>query len=412
MRSNRQRIYWTIIPVLAATAFGALQYSASAQRPVVFGNAAETRADLQRAQAQSTAARLRADRLEAEADNASQAAEKTAREAAALAARVQQAEAGIAMAEARIALIDGQQTALRARLAKRQQPLVRLTGALQKLSRRPLALSALRPGSVRDIVYLRAMLSSTVPQVAHRTAALRGEIDRARQLERETRQAVTALRDSETRLSERKIDLAGLETSQRLASRRASGSADREAERALALAEEARDLDNLVGTLDEAGKLRDELALLDGPVLRPSQGAAAIAAAPQPSPVATSRIGAPSPYLMPVAGRTISGFGSPTVAGVKAKGITLAPAGGAQVVSPAAGRVAFAGIYRGYGRIVIIEHAGNWISLVTGLARTDVGVGEQLVAGAPLGVAKPGRPEVLLELRRDGIPVNPAEFVS
>ena len=105
------------------------------------------------------------------------------------------------------------------------------------------------------------------------------------------------------------------------------------------------------------------------------------------------------------------GFGAPQGSGASS-GLTLAPRPGAQVVAPAAGRVAFAGPYRGYGRIVIIEHAGGWTSLVTGLARTDVAVGEQLVAGAPLGIAAQARPEITLELRRDGEPVNPLRFVG
>jgi murein hydrolase activator len=71
--------------------------------------------------------------------------------------------------------------------------------------------------------------------------------------------------------------------------------------------------------------------------------------------------------------------------------------------------VGFAGPYRGYGRIVIIEHAGGWTSLVTGLARSDVAVGDELVGGAPIGVAGPGRPAVTLELRSGGEPVNPLE---
>ena len=92
--------------------------------------------------------------------------------------------------------------------------------------------------------------------------------------------------------------------------------------------------------------------------------------------------------------------------------MTLAPRPGAQVVAPAAGRVVFAGPYRGYGRIVIIEHAGGWTSLVTGLARTDVLVGETLVAGAPLGIAAQTDPQVTVELRGDAGPVNPLRFVG
>jgi hypothetical protein len=79
---------------------------------------------------------------------------------------------------------------------------------------------------------------------------------------------------------------------------------------------------------------------------------------------------------------------------------------------PAAGRVAFAGPYRGYGRIVIIEHPGGWTSLVTGLARVDARVGEMLVGGAPLGIAGQRRPTVALELRRAGEPVNPLRYLG
>jgi septal ring factor EnvC (AmiA/AmiB activator) len=113
-----------------------------------------------------------------------------------------------------------------------------------------------------------------------------------------------------------------------------------------------------------------------------------------------------------VTGQILAGFGSFTDNGVPSQGITIAPRGGAQIVAPAGGRVAFAGPYRGFGRIVIIEHAAGWTSLITGLARTDVAVGEQLVAGAPLGIAGPSRPKVTLELRRGGTPVNPLDFVS
>ncbi len=74
--------------------------------------------------------------------------------------------------------------------------------------------------------------------------------------------------------------------------------------------------------------------------------------------------------------------------------------------------MAFAGPYRGYGRIVIVEHPGGWISLVTGLARLNVQVGDRLMGGAPLGIAGPARPTVTLELRRGGEAVNPLEFLG
>lgn len=383
---------------------------ASAQQGGIYSSVDETRQAMARALKDRQSAEIRARSLEAEAARAGEAVGKTARQAAALAARIQETEATIAAAEANLALIDRQRRALAARLAERQKPVVRLTAALQRFSRRPLALSVMRPGSVKEMVYLRAMLGSTVPEVQHRTAALRGELARGRALQQQAQRALADLHGNETLLETRRKELAALETRQRLDARRASGEAAREAQRALALAEEARDLDSLVAQLDAAGNLRERLAALPGPIIRPQRPAESRVLAASGQTPGMKR--APAGYQLPVAGRTVTGFGAPARGGVLSQGISLAPRAGAQVVAPAAGRVAFAGPYRGYGRIVIIEHDGGWTTLVTGMARVDVTVGQQLVRGAPLGVAAPVSPLVTLELRRDGVPVNPVEFLG
>ena len=399
------RLIFASIAALAGVAGAAL-----AQRDNVFDGPAETRAELARAQAEAAAAERRSVKLERDARAATEAAEKTAREAAALAARIQQAEAGIDAAEARLSLIDGQRRALQTRLAERRQPLLRLTAALQKLARRPVALSALRPGSLRETVYLSALLETTLPEVRRRTAALRAEIERGRRLEQEARQALASLQSSETELADRRQRLAAVETRQRLASRRANSASARESDRALALAEEARDLDSLVDQLDEAAGLRAELAALPGPVLRPAQPGRAVVADASPAPQATA-FTAPADFQLPVSGRTVSGFGAAQQSGLLSQGIALAPREGAQVVAPASGRVAFAGSYRGYGRIVIVEHGSGLTSLLTGLARTDVAVGDTLVAGSPVGVAGGRSPVIGFELRRGGTPVNPLDLL-
>lgn len=378
-----------------------------------YATLAETRAAIRTALQQRQAAEVRSTRLEQDAAAARNAAERTARQAAALAARIQQAEAGVAAAEARMALVDRERALLREQLGHEQGPLVRLTAALQQISRRPAALALLRPGTIEDVARTRALLASAMPQVNARTAALRRRIDRSHMLREQARQAVAVLGNEQQQLTSRQRELAALETRQRLASREAIGSADREAERALALAEQARDLDALVGDLGRAASLRAQLAALPGPMLRPGISAPAISQpAAAPVPVADPATDVPPrPYLLPVLGRMVSGFGSPRSGGVS-KGLSLAPAAGAQVVVPAAGRVAYAGPYRGYGRIVIVEHAGGWTSLITGLARVDVRVGQQLVGGAPIGVVPRSRPVVTLELRHGSDPVDPLPFVG
>ena len=378
----------------------ALAAGSSAQSPRTTGDA---RSALARALGEQRLAAARAGKLETAAAQASAAADRTARQAAAVAARVQQAEAEIAVSEARLALLQQRRGALRDRLALRQAPLVRLTAALQLMARRPLALSVLRPGSVRDTVHLRAVLASMLPAVRRQTAGLRAELVVARRLEAAVRGAQRGLRRDQGTLAERRSSLAALETRQRLASRAARGEANREADRALVLAERSRDLGALVGSLEQAGALRRQLAALPGPVLRPPRpGAAEVREGP--APAATS---AALDYILPVAGTIVAGFGEASSSGgMRAQGVTLATREGAQVVAPAAGRIAFAGRYKGYGRIAIIEHGGGWTTLVTNLAAVTPAVGDSVVQGAPLGVAGRGAPRITVELRKDGAPVD------
>jgi septal ring factor EnvC (AmiA/AmiB activator) len=377
-----------------------------------YEDADAVRAAIGRAERSSTKAAQRARSLEAAAAEAEQEAEKVATQSAALAARIQETEAQIAVAQGRLSLIARQQRALDARLAERREPLIRLTGALQNVSRRPLVLSVFRPGSIRDSMYLRAVLETTIPEVRGRTAALRGEIDRSRALRERAETLLSQLAEEEGRLALRRKQLAEIETRKRLAARRRGGEADRQEERALAFAEQARDLDGLVARIDAAGTLREQLAALPGPVMRPSDpGRARTRATPIPAPT-REQVRSPSGLRLPVDGRTLRGFGSVDSSGVRSDGILLRAGGGAQAVTPAPGRVAFAGPFRGYGRIVIVEHPGGWTSLVTGLARTDVTVGEQLTEGASLGVAPPAGGAIGFELRLGGRPANPLDHLS
>ena len=395
--------------ILALCGLAFAQPRLAAQGSAGYASPQDARGALERAEADGRAAAARAQRLEAAASGAREAAAKTARERAALAARIQQSEAGLAAAEARQALLDDAQRAVRGRLAERQAPIARLTGALQKFARRPVAVAVLKPGSLREAVYLRAMLSSTVPLVRERTGDLRAELDRARALQREAAQAQQVLATREAELEQRQQRLARLETRQRLASREAGGAAARESDRALALAEEARDLDALVGEFERAGSLRAELAALPGPVLRPADPTQARASA---EPAGPATPGAPSTYQLPGSGRILTGFGVRGADGLPSDGLVFAARPRAQLVAPAPGRIAFAGPYRGYGRIVIVEHGGGWTSLVTGLARIDVRVGERVLAGAPIGIAPPAGGAITLEARHEGEPVNPLLLVG
>lgn len=363
------------------------------------------------ARVQSHQASIRAELLEKQASRANAAADRTAQDTAIIAARIQQAEAEVAGKEAQIRLITAQSDGLRANLAAHQQPLVRLAAALQLLARRPIVLALFRPGSVMDTVHTRALIESMIPEVQHRTAVLRVEIAQSDTLQRQLDQARLALRTGKNILAARRRTLAAVETQQRLAARDVNGNADHEAERALAMSEQARDLGSLVDILGKQNLLRARLAALPGPVMRPERAGQILSHAGEAGASLVRPTSAPfAGYMLPLAGRLVAGFGD-VWRGGRSRGISIAAQDGEQAIAPAAGRVAFAGPYRGYGQIVIITHDDRWISLITGLARVDVRVGDALVGGAPLGVAGPGRPVLTVELQHDGKPVNPLDYV-
>ncbi len=395
-----------VIAAFAAIAGGAL---ALAQSDVFdpAAIAARERQQLLTAKAQSAAALRRSAVLEAQASAARDEADRLKKRSAALAARIQSAEADIDAAEARVALVSRRLADQQTRLAEQQQPLLALTASLQQLSRRPPVSVLAQPGSLRDMVHARAVLDAVMPVIQERTAGVRQELARLRTTQQQQRVALQALSASKAQLAERRDALTRLENEGRLRSRDLMSSAQLEADRALGLGEKARDIVDLMDALEADAAVRGELADLSGPLPRPADPASAT---PQAAPVAPAAsrdadLGAGA-YRLPVVGRIVAGLGEVNDSGVRSRGITVATQPGGQVVAPAAGRVSFAGDYRGYGKIVIIDHGGGWTSLITGMIALSVSVGDTLDAGAPVGRAGSDDSRITVELRRAGRPVD------
>jgi septal ring factor EnvC (AmiA/AmiB activator) len=348
-------------------------------------------------------AERRAAQLEAQAKAMTEAAARSQAEQAAAAAAIQAAEARIAAAEAQVRLIDRLRAAQRARLAERQGPIIRLTAALQTMARRPTALALVQPGSVTEMIHVRALLGATLPVIRARTAGLRAEVARGDALRRQADQAVAELRHGREQLDVQRAALARLEADQRRRSQDLVDDAMVEQDRVIAMAEKAKDITQLITELDDQSDINARLIALPGPLLRPSAPNLAVAPPLTTGPMVADAL---PPYRIPVLGRLVAGMGEVSESGVRAKGITLATARAAQVVSPAIGRVAFAGPFRGYAGIVIIDHGDGWATLITGLRGLTVRPGRELVQGSPIGIADGADPRVTVELRHSGEPVD------
>lgn len=123
---------------------------------------------------------------------------------------------------------------------------------------------------------------------------------------------------------------------------------------------------------------------------------------------------APDMMFAPVVGSIRTSFGGTDDLGASSKGITYNARSGARVSTPLAGKVRFAGPFKKYKHILIIEHAGGYHSLIAGLGQVDTIVGASLAAGEPVGsVADTNTEEhpVYYELRHNGAPVNPQKIL-
>ena len=245
--------YFLSLIMMAGTALGgAALISAQTPGPSL----SEQQRSLKAAREQSERASQRSDALRRQADAANNDADRLASEAAALAARIQSAEADIAAARTRIAIVTRLQRRQRARLAEKQGPMIRLTAALQMMTRKPTALALVEPRSLDELIYMRSIMSAVMPEIEERTAGLRKEVRQGERLRLQSARAIASLDESQRRLIERRRQLAVLEASERIESARFSDDAGIEQDRALALGAEARDIVDLMDQIREAGAVR------------------------------------------------------------------------------------------------------------------------------------------------------------
>ena len=357
--------------------------------------------------------------------------------------RAQDAE--LAALEAMAAPLAAEERALSAQLEEGRTQIGRLLAALQRLSRLPPETALARPDAPLDTLRSALMLREMVPVLRQRSEALAQSLQHladTRQRLDEQRARITAARST---LAERRrvLDEAlkrrdalprpGGDEHRALAQQMArlgSGAGTlpqlmerMEADRHAAAAAAARREAERAEEERRLGALRD--ATPPQPPPQPPPPPAPSEAAPSDTAEAPLVASLPLPALpppdtppsvlrgglrLPVGGRTVIAYGAPDHTGNPSRGLTIAAHPGATITAPFAGTVMFAGPFRNYGHILIVEHGNGYHSLIAGLGRIDTAVGTHVAAGEPIGrTLSPSdeSAEVYFELRRHGQPTNP-----
>lgn len=375
--------------------------------------AAEGASAAQRAAGQEAAARLQA---------AQEDARRLASARVATAAQLRTLETATADAAAATEALARRRAEAQRRLADRAADLSALLPLIERLSLYPaetlLAVPTGPEAALRGLLVLKGLTR----QLEKDAEALRAE-------EAEVARLSAEISAQESRLSAAQSAQAAKAATldQQIGEARARG---QEAEDAAAdanrhAAEQAAQADTLraaLAQLDASRRQEEARARADAAQAERQRKAPAAAAARQRQAAlaAPAGPGLAEPHGQlgaPVAGPVMRAFGDPGDAG-PANGISYQAPPASRVVAPCGGRVVFAGPFRSYGVLLILDCGGGFHFVLAGLDRLDVQIGHPVQPGEPVGVMPswdprtPGtRPSLYMELRRDGAPINPAPFL-
>lgn len=327
------------------------------------------------------------------------------RDMVAAASIIQEQERRVVGIEKALGELKATEKAKLAELSARRGQLAGVLVALQRVARYPPEAMISQPRSPADTVRSAILLRAAVPEIENRALRLRDDLESLAEARREMAHKKTQLA-SVTKGLERERKRLGVLFGQKTALKHRTLAQGRaEVRRLKVLAGQVSGLRELLTRLNKTGRKQKS---------RPSTGAKAPAGLPggvKGAPISRQRGKLPPPAV----GRIVGRYGQAMDSGLTRKGITLQTAAAAQVVAPYGGRVVFAGKFRGYGQLLIIEHTEGYHSLLSGLARIDSAIGQEVVAGEPVGVM--GRPDnrkpvLYVELRRNGRPINPLPWLA
>ncbi|WP_051330391.1 murein hydrolase activator EnvC family protein [Niveispirillum irakense] len=395
---------------LCLLSLSALTGSAGAQN-----KPAEAKKELQEVQRDLKSADSRKSELDAQAETLEKELADLRARAIDAAAKQREQSDELARLETALEGLNRDETERLDRIETHRAALADLLGALQRLSRLPPEAMIASPQPPADTLKSALLLRAAVPELKERADALAAELKDLSSLREKLAAQRTKTEKAAASLAVRQKDLAAL------VARREEVSKTTDAERA----QLTRQVATLAGRASDLKDLLEKLeAERQAAIARQKKEEAARRAAAEAAREKRARDQvaglkrAPTPpqlggMVAPVGGEVVIRYGQTDDVGAVSRGLTYRGRASAAVVAPADGAVMFAGPFKGYGLLLILEHANGYHSLLSGLGRIDAQVGQRVLGGEPVGVMSgSGTPTLYFELRRGGQPINPARGLA
>jgi len=344
--------------------------------------------------------------------------------------KIQQNEKNLSRMENELETIKGELAASEAKFNEENKQLANTLAALQNLAQKPAEALFVQPLTPVEVIRSAILLRETVPYISENTENLKKQLETITEQKKQIEQRVESIKKEQKTLAAEQQNL------NVLMKKKKSMRSDLENKTAISrkksekLASQAKDLRELVAKIEQQQKIkkqkqREEKLRLEKEreLARRQQELASYSRDKSDdliinnqdtiNDIGNSFVKAKGLLSRPAAGPVITAYGQETAKGVSSKGIVIKTRTLAQVVAPFDGAVVFAGPFKGYGNMVIIEHGKGYLSLLAGLDNFDCEIGQMLLAGEPLGqMPNSKEAKLYMEIRKDSHPVNPEIWLA
>jgi len=346
------------------------------------------------------------------------------------AANVRAVETKVDEAEARLRSLNGREQQMRASLDSRRADIVEVLAALQRAGRRTPPALLVRPEDALQSLRTAMLLGAVVPELRGRAEAIAGELGELVALRRNIAAERDQLATDRDRIRSDQTRLAALvdERQRQQASREKDLSA--ESARAITLSKQVGDLQGLIAKMEQDLQSAAKAAEKAAEAAKLAEAKASASAKPGPGAFkdrsrttpAIAFASAKGLLPLPVNGNKIRDFGGSDGVGGVQKGISLATKPGSQITTPCDGWVVYAGPFRSYGQLLILNAGGGYHVLIAGMERISVNIGQFVLTGEPVATmgstsqvasilaTNASQPVLYVEFRKDGTPIDPGPW--
>lgn len=340
------------------------------------------------------------------------------------AGRIRDVEANIEATQARLQPLDMQQALLQKSLNERRGTIVEILAALQRIGRQPPPALMVRPEDALQAVRTAITLGAVVPEMRAQADTLAGDIADLLRVRQKIVDERKNLSNDLDVLGREQLRMTLLIDERQKKQAAAEQALDAERQHAAELARQVDNIKDLIAKLEQS---------LDPATRAARDSARSIASdATRPNLAALSDPGRLAPAVafadmrgrlrLPVNGTRIREFGGSDGSGGTQKGLSIATRPGAQITAPCDGWVVYAGAFRSYGQLLILNAGGGYHVLLAGMQRISVDLGQFVLTGEPVAVmgdasvasatatTVPKQPVLYVEFRKDGTPIDPSPW--